>query len=234
MQQHADAITISPDGQWVWNGAEWVPNAANTMTNGYASPPAVRERPKKKRIGLKVMGGILGVLLILGIATSGGDDAGTAPASQDVATAPIAADEGETADLAAADRAAEEKAAADKAAADKAAADKAAEEEAAEEEAAPTETRAQKNAVRSAESYLDTMAFSRSGLIDQLEYEGYSTKDATYAVDTVSPNWNEQAAKAAESYLDTMAFSRSGLIEQLEYEGYTHKQAVYGVDKAGL
>jgi Host cell surface-exposed lipoprotein len=78
------------------------------------------------------------------------------------------------------------------------------------------------------------MAFSRTGLIKQLKYEGFSISDATYAVDAVSPNWNLQAAKAAQSYLDSMAFSRSGLIEQLEYEGYTAQQAVYGVNQTGL
>lgn len=102
------------------------------------------------------------------------------------------------------------------------------------EEAAPDETAGQENARRSAENYLDTAAFSRKGLIGQLEYEGYSTADATYAVDAVSPDWNEQAAKAAKNYLDTSAFSRSGLIEQLKYEGYTEQQAVYGVNQTGL
>ena len=82
--------------------------------------------------------------------------------------------------------------------------------------------------------YLDTSAFSRTGLIKQLKYEGYSTADATYAVNAVSPNWNEQAAKAAQSYLDTSSFSRSGLIEQLMFEGYTRAQAEYGAKKVGL
>jgi Host cell surface-exposed lipoprotein len=102
------------------------------------------------------------------------------------------------------------------------------------EEEASAETAGQENARGSAEDYLDYSAFSRKGLIEQLEYEGYSTKDATYAVDAVSPNWNEQAAKAAKDYLDYSSFSRSGLIEQLAYEGYTEQQAVYGVNQAGL
>ena len=76
------------------------------------------------------------------------------------------------------------------------------------------------------------MAFSYSGPIEQLEYEGYSTEDATYAVDHCGADWNDEAAKKAEEYLNTMSFSRSGLIEQLEYEGFTHDQAVYGVNKA--
>jgi hypothetical protein len=108
-----------------------------------------------------------------------------------------------------------------------------AEAEAPEEEASDG-TAGQENARRSAESYLETAAFSRSGLIKQLEFEGYSTADATYGVDAVSPDWNEQAARGAKSYLDTSAFSRSGLIQQLEFEGYTEQQAVYGVNQTGL
>ena len=76
------------------------------------------------------------------------------------------------------------------------------------------------------------MAFSYSGLIEQLEYEGYSTEEATYAVDNCGADWKEQAAKKAEEYLKSMSFSKSGLIEQLEYEGFTHEQAVYGADQA--
>ena len=95
-------------------------------------------------------------------------------------------------------------------------------------------TVSQKNAVRKAQSYLNTMAFSRNGLIKQLEFEGFSNEYAVYGVDQVSVDWNEQAVKKAKSYLDTMAFSRDGLIKQLEFEGFTHEQAVYGVEKNGL
>lgn len=89
---------------------------------------------------------------------------------------------------------------------------------------------AQKNAVGDAKSYLSFMSFSRTGLIGQLEYEGYSTLNATFAVDYVAPNWNKQASLSAESYLKYSAFSHSGLIDQLEYEGFTTSQAKYGVD----
>lgn len=107
-------------------------------------------------------------------------------------------------------------------------------EDAAAGEQASGESPGQENARRSAESYLETAAFSRAGLIRQLEYEGYSTADATGAVDALSPDWNAQAAKAAKSYLEVSPFSRSGLFEQLKYEGYTQEQAVYGVSRAGL
>jgi len=78
------------------------------------------------------------------------------------------------------------------------------------------------------------MSFSKSGLIAQLEFEGFSTEDATYAVNKIDVNWKEQAVKKAKSYLDTMAFSRSGLIEQLEFEGFTTEEATYAVDQIGL
>jgi colicin import membrane protein len=130
----------------------------------------------------------------------------------------------------AAEQAAAEQAAAEAEAAAKAAADKAA----AEEAAANAGTVAQQNAQRSARDYLNYTAFSRTGLIGQLEYEGYSTADATWAVDRVTVDWNEQAAKSAKAYLAYTSFSRSGLIGQLLYEGFTQSQAEYGVSTTGL
>lgn len=91
----------------------------------------------------------------------------------------------------------------------------------------------QKNAIRAAEKYLDYTAFSREGLIGQLEYEQYSHDSAVFAVDHIEVDWNEQAVRAAIKYLDYTAFSYTGLIKQLEYEKYTHEQAVYGADNCG-
>ena len=98
----------------------------------------------------------------------------------------------------------------------------------------PQFTRSEENAIQKAADYLDYTAFSRSGLIDQLEYEGFTTADATLGVDYPDTDWNEQAWKKAEDYLDYTAFSRSGLIDQLEFEGFTTEQATYGVDMSGL
>lgn len=100
-------------------------------------------------------------------------------------------------------------------------------------EPTPEMTMGQKNALKQAHNYLDFSAFSRSGLIDQLEFEGYSTEDATFAVDNCGADWNEQAAKKAQDYLDFSSFSRSGLIDQLEFEGFTTEQAEYGVSAVG-
>lgn len=91
----------------------------------------------------------------------------------------------------------------------------------------------QKNALESAKKYLSVTAFSYTGLIKQLEYEKYSTEDATYAADNCGADWFEQAAKSAKNYLNIMSFSRDGLIKQLEYEGFTHEQAVYGAEANG-
>lgn len=95
-----------------------------------------------------------------------------------------------------------------------------------------TVTSGQRNALKSAESYLRFSAFSYTGLIEQLEYEGFSNEDATYAADHCGADWKEQAVKCAESYLKYSSFSKSGLIDQLEYEGFTHEQAEYGADQA--
>jgi hypothetical protein len=78
------------------------------------------------------------------------------------------------------------------------------------------------------------MAFSRSGLIRQLEFEGFSNADATYGVDAQNADWNAQAAKSAAAYLRVMSFSRSGLINQLMFEGFSQSQAEYGVNAVGL
>lgn len=99
--------------------------------------------------------------------------------------------------------------------------------------AVPALTLAQENAVESAENYLDFTAFSRSGLIGQLEYEGYSTEDATFAVDHVAPDWSAEAAESAQSYLDMTAFSRQELLDQLIYEGFTPEEANFGVTAVG-
>lgn len=95
-------------------------------------------------------------------------------------------------------------------------------------------TTGQKNALKSAKNYLSLMGFSKSGLIKQLEFDGYSSEDATYAAENCNANWNEQAAKSAKNYLDTMPFSKSELIHQLEFDGYSKEEAEYGAQAAGI
>lgn len=46
-------------------------------------------------------------------------------------------------------------------------------------------TKGQENALKSAETYLGTMSFSKSGLIDQLEFEGHTAEEAEYGASAV-------------------------------------------------
>ncbi|GAA1403669.1 Ltp family lipoprotein [Oerskovia paurometabola] len=117
-------------------------------------------------------------------------------------------------------------------------ADEAAAAAAAAAETARLGSVAQQNAYRSAVNYLDLTAFSRSGLAGQLEFEGFSTPDAEFAIARLEAeggvDWNAQAAASAANYLELTSFSRSGLIDQLTFEGYTAEQAEHGVSTTGL
>ena len=90
----------------------------------------------------------------------------------------------------------------------------------------------ERNALSSAKNYLRYMGFSKEGLKDQLEFEGYSTSEATYAVNNCGANWYEQAVKVAKNYLSVMSFSKQSLKEQLLFEGFTEAEANYGVENA--
>ncbi len=100
---------------------------------------------------------------------------------------------------------------------------------------APAGTVSQQQALERAKSYLDMGGFSRLGLIDQLEYEKFSTADATWAVDHSGANWDAQAVEKAKSYMESVGgFSRGSLIDQLLYDKFTQAQAVYAADQVGL
>jgi hypothetical protein len=100
--------------------------------------------------------------------------------------------------------------------------------------AAAALTTVQRNAARTAESYLAMSGFSRSGLIKQLAFDGYTSADATIAIDSLAVDWMVQAERSAASYLAVSGFSRAGLIKQLKYDGYTAAQAAHGADSVGL
>ena len=90
-------------------------------------------------------------------------------------------------------------------------------------------------ALEAAQNYLSFTAFSHDGLIEQLEYEGLSEEDATYAADNCGADWNEQAVGAAKDYLEFMNNpSHDELVDQLKYDGFTPDQAEYGATHAGV
>lgn len=94
----------------------------------------------------------------------------------------------------------------------------------------------ERNAYKSALNYLDYSGFSRSGLIKQLEYEGFSSEASEKAVSVVEENgevdWEKECLESAKNYLDYSSFSRDGLIEQLEYAGFTDEQINAIIDEA--
>jgi hypothetical protein len=100
-------------------------------------------------------------------------------------------------------------------------------------------TQQQKSAVAEANQYLSTSAFSKQGLIDQLDSPdggGYSVNDATVAVDSLTTNWNTEAVQAAKEYLQTGPFSCNDLIQQLDSPDggeFTVAQATYGAQQSG-
>lgn len=102
-----------------------------------------------------------------------------------------------------------------------------------DENSGRTGTLVQQNALERANSYLKSSAFSYDGLVEQLEFEGFSHSEAVYGADLCGADWKDQALKKALSYLRSSSFSESGLIEQLEFEGFTSTEAKYGVDNCG-
>lgn len=84
-----------------------------------------------------------------------------------------------------------------------------------------------------AKQYLTSQGFSRTGLIKQLVYSGFSEGDATWGTDAVGADWTAQAAKVAKEYLNSQPFSHSGLVKQLEYSGFSPADAESGATAAG-
>lgn len=104
-------------------------------------------------------------------------------------------------------------------------------------------TLSQRNAVKTALNYIDLMAFSRQGLLDQMSSEygdRYPKEDAEFAISYVEKNnmvdWDAEAVQCAQNYLDLMAFSRDGLIDQMSSESgdkFTRQQAEYAASQVG-
>jgi Host cell surface-exposed lipoprotein len=108
--------------------------------------------------------------------------------------------------------------------------------------AGPQYTAAQQQAIDAANSYIQMgSGFSREGLIQQLDSSagnGFSEALATFAVDHIRVNWDNQAKEAAQGYMQSEpGWSFNGLVQQLESSagsGFTYAQAVYGAKSVGL
>ena len=93
-----------------------------------------------------------------------------------------------------------------------------------------------KNALKSAQNYIEIMAFSEKKLYDQLisEYgEQYPAEAAQYAIENVVVDYNQEALESAIGYQEIMPMSDKELFNQLtsEYgEEFTEAQAQYAID----
>lgn len=94
-------------------------------------------------------------------------------------------------------------------------------------------TTGERDALSRARVYVKQTGVSYKGLLEQLEFEGYSHSEAVYGAEHCGADWKREAAQRARAYSGAMSFSRADLIEQLEREGFTHEEAVYGVEQNG-
>lgn len=93
-------------------------------------------------------------------------------------------------------------------------------------------TAGEKNALRSAMNHLEAAHYSYRRLYEQLEKEGYSSSEVTFALNNCGADWNVQAAGAASDYLYLESYSKKELIEKLEEDGFPKEQAEYGANHA--
>lgn len=93
-----------------------------------------------------------------------------------------------------------------------------------------------KNALKSAQNYVDIMPFSEAGLYNQLtsEHGGKFPAEAVqYAIENVDVNYNEEALESAKNYQEVMPMSDQDLFDQLTSEHgeqFTKEQAQYAID----
>ena len=87
-----------------------------------------------------------------------------------------------------------------------------------------------KQAKEKAKEYMAFQSFSKKGLKEQLEFEGFSSEAAEWAVENYNADWSSQACAKAREYLEFQSFSEQGLKDQLIFEGFTEEEAQYAVE----
>ncbi|WP_329469237.1 Ltp family lipoprotein [Exiguobacterium sp. 9-2] len=93
------------------------------------------------------------------------------------------------------------------------------------------------NALKSAESYSETMNMSKKGIYDQLTSdsgEKFTSEEAQYAIDTLDVDYNQNALQKAKEYQETMSMSPEAIRDQLssDYgEKFTPEEANFAVSQ---
>lgn len=95
-------------------------------------------------------------------------------------------------------------------------------------------TTEEKNALKKAETYSDTLHMSKQGIYNQLtsSVEGFTKEAAQYAIDNIEADWNKNALEKAKSYQTSMSMSSKAIYNQLtsSVEGFTKSEAQYAID----
>ena len=87
-------------------------------------------------------------------------------------------------------------------------------------------------AMKTAKTYLGYIDYSYSGLVNQLELEGYSNTDAVKAVEMLGIDWNEQALKCANAYIVKSKMTKKEVKKQMKADGFTDSQIEYAIENA--
>lgn len=96
---------------------------------------------------------------------------------------------------------------------------------------AETLTREEQDALDHALELLETIPYSREGLISQMVHDGYAEAAAAAAVDRTGLDWKEQAVKSAEEYVKYLPMSRTGVAQMLEYDRFTPDEVAYAMEQ---
>ena len=89
-------------------------------------------------------------------------------------------------------------------------------------------------AARRAQDLLTVEPWSRSGLIDRLQQDGFSNMDAVKAVDSLGADWTQQAARYAGDLIGKNFFISFDEIEaSLRLAGFGPEEIAYVMSAAG-
>lgn len=92
----------------------------------------------------------------------------------------------------------------------------------------------EKNALKKAETYSNSLHMSKQGIYNQLtsSVEGFTKEAAQYAIDNIEADWNKNALEKAKTYQTSMNMSSKAIYNQLisSVEGFTKSEAQYAID----
>ena len=95
-------------------------------------------------------------------------------------------------------------------------------------------TTEEKNALKKAETYSNSLHMSKQGIYNQLtsSIEGFTKEAAQYAIDNIEADWNKNALEKAKTYQTSMNMSSKAIYNQLvsSVEGFTKSEAQYAID----